>query len=240
MSFDVDRLCWSLRQGAVGDYANGVFSDLADKCREICDEHFPREDGFEVRRTWLSGPIEGINLTVERGEFRGQISVQRYLRLRGVTDANDCAYEIRVVAAARRQCTALCPVPSKNPGIGPVAGLTFGASVLAIFALAGAGVLSTWSQAVLMLPVLLGLRMYWASRIAANLRHQAQHHPALPQASTEALTRTDAQRWRSALSELEAQREALAERFTLRPFRSIPTTPALPQAEQDAPLRSVG
>lgn len=244
MSLDADRLNWSLRHGAVGDYANGVFKELADACREICDEHFPAEAGYEVTPTRVSGPIEGITLTVERLGFRAQISVQRYLRLRGVTERDSSAHEIRVVAAGRLYPTSLCRIEPNSSVVTKVTAATAAALGLSVIALSAAGLLSTWSQAVLMLPVLLGLRMYWAGRIAANLRRKTAEATALPAAGNEVQAAcaelSDMERWRAALSELEAERETLAERFTLRPFRTIPTAPALTSAEHVAPLRSVG
>jgi hypothetical protein len=241
MSSCPDRLNWSLRTGAVGEYADEVFTDLVDGCRKICDEHFPGEAGYEIRPTWLSGPIEGVTFTVTRGAFRAQFSVQRYRRLQGLYEPERAAHEIRVVAARGRDTVALCRPDRREAAVARVTAWTGGALGLVLLALLASGVLSTWSQAVLLLPVLLGLRMYWAARIAAKLRRQATENLALGPAEPSAALApaTNDERWQWVLTELEAQRQTLAEQFTLRPFRTIPTSPAA-LASGDERLRSVG
>jgi hypothetical protein len=220
-----------MRLGAESDRADGIFNDLVDGCRQICEVHFPRDCGYEINTIRTSGPIEGVQLVVERGAFRGLVGVQRYARLAGLALRDRDAGELRVVAASRRRGAAAWVLdPARSRHRLTVVSILVGL-MLVLGGIVATGALTGWAHAVLLLPALLALRMYWASRIARGLRAIEGHGPAAlgPATASEGIAQADphgdAPRWSAALVELEGQRQILAQRFALRPFRDIPSGP---------------
>lgn len=218
-------LTWSIRHDALhGREADRVLEDVAATCRTICRAHLPRASGYELTCTRLSGPLDGVTITVARANFRAMVSVQRF---EASVDAHTKArpLRLRLVAAARHDVAEL-PGEARERALakwgvsGCVAATLSGGAI----ALHVAGMLTAWGYALLLLPALFGTRVCMAMWVADNLRQRQLPASRAEQAQVQARAAAEARdlaRWGRILRELEAQRDAVIERFSLRPFRGL-------------------
>jgi hypothetical protein len=231
-------LTWNIRHDALhGREADRVLEDVAATCRTICRAHLPRASGYELTCTRLSGPLDGVTITVARANFRAMVSVQRF------TTSNDAQPEarplrLRLVASARHRVAEVLGESRERQlakwGVSGCVAATLSAGAIALHV---AGVLATWGYALLLLPALVGTRVCVAMWIADNLRQRELPASRAEQAQAQARVAAEARdlvRWQRILRELEAQRDAVIERFSLRPFRGL--SPARPSESSPSAL----
>jgi hypothetical protein len=227
-------LTWSVRDAAADEGTRDrVLADLSQVVRDACTTQFPEEAGYNVVQRRLWGALEGSTTEVRRGSFRAQVGVQRFSR----TGDPDGGSEFRVVAAARHHVDeALVHVRARRDGVWLVVAGAAGTTGLGVVGLVFAGLLSTWGQLMLMLPLLMIWRMTMALRIADDLRKGA-HRAAL-----ETTTRLspgacdDLERWQRVLDSVAAQRDAVAEAFCGQGFRVPGAMPGSVAALAAGPL----
>lgn len=222
MASGESALTWSLRHEALrGPEAERVLEDVATTCRAICRAHLPRASGYELTCARLSGPLDGVTITVARANFRAVISVQRY-------EASEDAQKttrLRLIASAHHVAPEVLNDGTERAlakwGVSGCIAATMGAGAIALHV---AGLLATWGYALLLLPALLGTRVCMAMWIADNLRQRELPASRAEQAQLVARAAAelrDLARWQKILRELEGQRDAVAEQFQLRPFRGL-------------------
>jgi hypothetical protein len=226
---DRHRLSWCVRHDRPTALDRGLVDELVQTCKETCAVEFSTTDSYVTSIRRLSGALEGASITITRAassassyeDFSALISVQRYVRDHGASTA-----EIRVVASCRHQTSELACVRADTTqtwsrwGVASCALGTMGAGIagLGLF-----GLLATWGQVLLLLPALMAWRMCMAVRIATSLRQQAQHRLHEDPAMTGERRRArceDHERWHRVAEVLLAQRDAMGERSTMRPFRN--------------------
>jgi hypothetical protein len=227
-------LTWSIRHDALKSVeAEQVLSEIATACRDSCRAHLPRASGYELTCARLSGPLDGVTITVARANFRAMVSVQRFeaavdvaerpLRLRLVATAHHVGAEAS--SDARERTRALW-------GVSGCVAAMFGTGAIALYLM---GLLVTWGVALLVLPAIVGTRMCLAMWIDGNLRQLPPARAEQAQHTARAAAETrDLSRWHRVLREFELQRDLVEERFALRPFRGL--SPARPNEASDASL----
>ncbi len=225
---------WSVRDDADDHAANRVLLDLSQVCHEACVRHFDEDVGYRIVNRRLWGALEGSTTEIQRGSFRAEVSVQRFVRRQGL----DAGGEFRVVATASHRSVALAHREEPRAALWLTMAGAAGTTGVGVVGLQLAGLLSTWGQIMLMLPLLILWRMTMALRIADDLRRDARQ---LALATTERITpgmTDDLARWRRTLETVAAQREAVAEAFSGPGFRTpgaIPGTVAAVGAGTIAP-----
>lgn len=238
-----ETLSWSARHDDRGELGDRIYEETVSLCRDLCARHLPAHAGYEIGTSRLSGPVNGISLHVVRGHFRALVSVQRFARPElgmGALRRNPRATELRVVATARHTEPLDTDARERSIAQWGIAGGAMGSLGAGVVGLEYAGVLSSWG------PVLFLLPLFMAWRIAMAMRfHQTLCCEALPESPLEEARRTavqtaesrDFERWRRLLDELAQQREAITQRFAMRPFRSLG---ALPSSMSEPVPRSPG
>lgn len=217
-SDDRHRLSWCVRHDRTTALGDELVDELVEVCRDACATEFPSTDGYVTSVRHLSGALEGASITIARGGFWALISVQRYDRTQEASAA-----EIRMVASCRHAPTGEIATRERASSPWGLAGFALGTVGVGAAGLELSGLLSAWGQVLLLIPAFMAWRMCMALRIAGSLRQQARlrigEDPAV--ARTRRRTRRqEEKRWQRLCEVLTAQRDAVAERFTLRPFRS--------------------
>lgn len=229
---DGSSLTWSVRDESPDDAtADRVLGDLARVCHEACTAQFDEDSGYTIvqRRMW--GALEGSSTEIRRGSFRAVVSVQRFRRAGRHRDA-----EFRVVASAcHGSSTALAHREPPSRALWLTVSTAAGTSCVAVIAMHLAGLLSTWVQLALLLPMLLLWRVTMALHIAEDLQRDAKRPAALPEPITRGTT-ADLQRWSRALARIAHERDAVAEAFYSPGFRSPGALPGTVAALAAAPL----
>jgi hypothetical protein len=207
-------LSWSVRLHR--DQAD-VLDELVDVCHDMCAAQFCATDGYVTSIRRLSGPIEGATFSMIRGRFRGLISVQRYERRESVD-----TMEIRVVARRRAdEPTELAREADRTRLGWGVVGCTASMMGMSAVGLGMTGALSVWAQVLLLLPAIAIWRVCLALDLARDMRLQARLRAALRPSRAMARTHADDDgRWNGLVEQIAAQRDAVAERARMRPFRS--------------------
>lgn len=214
-------LSWSVRDEAPDDLsADRVLGDLARICHETCTTHFDEDAGYSIvqRRMW--GALEGSTTEIRRGSFHAVVSVQRFRRNGGQRDA-----EFRVVASAdysagtASTATALARRSAPGKAVWLTVSTAAGTTCVAVIGMHLAGLLSTWVQLALLLPMLLLWRVTMALHIAEDLTRESRQASALPEPPTRG-SAADLQRWRKVLDRIACERDAVAEVFYSPGFRS--------------------
>lgn len=234
MQADGHSLTWSVRDAAADEPTRArVLADLSQVVRDACATQFPEDAGYSVVQRRLWGALEGSTTEVRRGSFLAQVGVQRFSR----SEEPERGSEFRVVAAARHHVgDALVRAPTQRDAVWVVVACAAGTTGLGIAGLVFAGLLSTWGQLMLMLPLLMIWRMTMALRIADDLKKGA-HRAAL-----ETTTRLspgacdDLDRWKRVLESVAAQRDAVAEAFCGQGFRIPGAMPGTVAALAAGPL----
>lgn len=215
-------LTWSVRDEAPDDLsADRMLSDLAQVCHEACTTHFDEDAGYSIvqRRMW--GALEGATTEIRRGSFRGVVSVQRFRRGGG----GQREAEFRVVASAdHATSTALALRTQPSRAVWLTVSTAAGTTCVAVIGMHLAGLLSTWVQLALLLPMLLLWRVTMALHIAEDLQRDSRRAAALPEPATRGCT-ADMQRWRRVLDRIAHERDAVAEAFYSPGFRCPGATP---------------
>lgn len=213
---DGSSLTWSVRDESPDELsADRVLGDLARVCHEACTAQFDEDAGYAIvqRRMW--GALEGSSTEIRRGSFRALVSVQRFRRGGGHRDA-----EFRVVASADHgSSTALAHREPPSRALWLTVSTAAGTTCVAVIGMHLAGLLSTWVQLALLLPMLLLWRVTMALHIAEDLQRDARRPTALPEAVTRGSS-ADLQRWRRVLDRIAHERDAVAEAFYSPGFRS--------------------
>ncbi len=197
-----------------------AFDELVELCRETLATRFPDAAGYDTRLVRISGPQElhGLRFEVSRGRFKGHVSAQRYVRAhgRGAGRGGD-PVEIRLVAH-----TSIAPRPGglqAQPAMSAwgVAGCALGTVGLGTLGLGVAGLISTWMQALLLIPALVA----WRTCTAVSLARSMTPPPALTGQVRpgDPLTADATARWNRAMLPLAAHREALDQMEGHAPFR---------------------
>lgn len=222
------RVCgtWSVRYPAGHpEHADRVFEELTTLCRALCSSQFSEDDGYTLVESRLSGPIEGTTVVATRADFTALVSVQRFEREEAGRSRRPFR-EIRVVASARHR------IPEREKSQGgaltrwTVAGCAAGTMGLGAVALELAGLLTAWSQVLLLLPAMMALRTFIALEFARRLRRHAEADPrGARRAAVDPVRLEDLERWHRTLRVIESQREVVEDQFRLRPFRSAATLP---------------
>jgi hypothetical protein len=227
---DRHRLSWCVRHDRPTALDAELVDELVQTCKETCAVEFSTTDGYVTSIRRLSGALEGASLAITRGrtssvssreDFSALISIQRYVRDHGASTA-----EIRVVAWCRHQTTELACVRADTQQTWSrwgVASCALGTMGVGVAGLGVFGLFATWGQVLLLLPALMAWRMCMAVRMATSLRQQATHRlHEDPSAIRERqrLRSEDYDRWHRVAEVLLAQRDAMGERSTMRPFRT--------------------
>ena len=195
-----------------------AFDELVDVCRQTLAVRFPEAAGYDTRQIRICGPVEGLRFEVCRGRFRGCVSAQRYVRAhgRGAGRGGD-PVEIRLVAH-----TSIAPRPGSiraQPGMSGwgVAGCALGTVSLGTLGLGVAGLISSWMQALLLIPALVA----WRTCTAISLSRTMTPAPALTGQVRpgDPLAADATARWNRAMANLAAHREVLDQQQGHAPFR---------------------
>ena len=206
--------------------------ELLQVCKDACAAEFSEADGYSTSIRRLSGALDGASIAITRTDplvagglvrFSALVSLQRYLRSQDAESA-----EIRIVATCRHDPTGRDALETTaEPGALSrlsVAGCAVGTMGIGAAGLEISGLLATWGQALLLIPAFMAWRLFMALRLVASLRkeqakRQLTEDRGLADERERARAR-DQQRWQRLTEILLAQREAVAERFIARPFRS--------------------
>jgi hypothetical protein len=96
------RFQWALRRTSwTPAQASHLVTALADAVEDACAAHFPASEGYETRATQLHGMVEGVRVSVSKGEFSAVVSTQCYLEsVGGPRPAREVA--VRMVAAVHQ------------------------------------------------------------------------------------------------------------------------------------------
>jgi len=194
----------------------------------MCARQFPADDGYQVSRQELSGPVEGTRFVATRGRLRVLLSVQKFQRAHLAPVSGSRALEIRIVSSmAIRSSNVEAPGPRSMAGWG-VASCALGTFGLSALALTTAGIMTAAMQAAMLIPALIVWRTCATIGIAREMRRQAElgatHTVVTRHALADALPR-----WRRLAAGLKVERERIAERLGVLPFRS-PAAPVRPPA----------
>lgn len=211
-----------------------MYEELVTRCQECCAQHLPEQAGYEVCTTRLSGPIEGVNVHIVRGHFRALISVQRFGRAHA-GEHSDASAELRIVATASHAEPVTAEDHERSFAQWSIAGCAMGSVGLGVVGLEYAGLLTAWGQALVVLPLLMAWRLVMVLRIHQDLRARALPPSPVEQARNEAVHAAEGRdrgRWDRLLEQLGQHRDALNQRFAMRPFRSMG---ALPSGIADRP-----
>lgn len=195
-----------------------AFEELLEICRASLAARFPPAAGYDTRQVRICGPVEGLRFEVTRGRFRGYVSAQRYTRVhRSSASHRGDPVGIRLVAH-----TQMAPrpggiqAPSTMSGWG-VAGCALGTVSLGTLGLGVAGLISTWMQALLLIPALVAWRTCTAISLARTMTPapalRGQVRPGDPLAADAVA------RWNRAMVPLAAHRDVLDQTQGQAPFR---------------------
>ena len=214
------------------------------RCRDACLEEFGEGCGYTTTQRKISGPIEGMTVSVNRGRFQAQVSVQRFTRPQPGS-LRHAPTEIRVVTSAQHTPPEEDGPSERALARWGIAGCAVGTMGVGSAGLELAGLLSAWGEVMLLIPALMAWRMCIALRIVTDFRRQAMFDAQREQleARREAIANAhakDLERWSEVERNIEAQRDAVAEQIRLRPFRSqgaIPGTLGHVGIEPFAPPR---
>jgi len=103
------RSTWAMRRTSYTPaQATVLVHALADAARDACATHFPASEGYQTSATELHGMLEGVRVSVSKGEFSAVVSTQCYLEPIGPS-CREVA--LRQVAAVHQ------PPPPPLPGI---------------------------------------------------------------------------------------------------------------------------
>ena len=222
------HITWTVSQPRPdgSDSHERAFAELVTRCRDLVEQRFPDEEGYDVTQTSLSGPVEGERIGVSRGGFRASISVQRFER-RQFERRDGHPLEVRLVAY-RSDARPQARGPDHTLARWGLAAVALGTVGLGALALGSAGLISPWLQAMLLIPALVAWRTCATIGIARSMRRQAlsEGRPQLVAREVEEARR----RWRELMPVLAAQRELIGERLGLPPFRN----PARPKQASSA------
>ena len=101
MGDDADlRFTWAMRRTSYTPaQAHVLVHALADVARDAAAAHFPASEGYHTSATVLHGMLDGVRVSVTKGEFSAVVSTQCYLE-----PASDSGREValRQVAAVHR------------------------------------------------------------------------------------------------------------------------------------------
>ncbi len=228
-----DHISWSIRLSR-DDAGDRQFAQLERLTHDLLAERFPEHSGYELEGTRLGGPMDGVRWTVTRGSFLARLDVQRFARARSGSDSR--THDLRIIGnAGLGDSRASEPEHLERRVLGwAAASWGLGSIGLGALWLGSQGILSGWTQLLLLLPA----AATWRAVVAVFVRRAEQ--TALPAASTRALSSPSLDdglaRWRELLPVLHAQRERLEDPSGL-PFRTSGHTPAQPLAAADAPAR---
>jgi hypothetical protein len=209
----VRRPAWTVRQA--GELVRSVAGNLEGACRAL----FPPSEGFRTEATELTGLVEGVRLSVSRGEFSAVVSTQCYAEQVPQGTYPSSHVSVRLVAA-RRQITPPPPTVLQLMEVaGPVALLLAVSALLfaLICAVAVPGVggyfrLSLWMSFMLMMAPAVA----WLAGARTSMQLEAVE--ALRAAGTsQALADAD-DRWRRLLDVVHEQ-QAVVAHYKALPFR---------------------
>ena len=96
------RCQWAVRQPALSrEQASELVHTVASTVEDACQAHFPPSEGFRTQATELGGLVEGVRVSVSRGEFTAVVSAQCYVEppTQGTGPRRQVA--VRLVAALR-------------------------------------------------------------------------------------------------------------------------------------------
>lgn len=210
-----------------------ILADLSQVVRDTCTTQFPEEAGYRIVQRRLWGALEGSTTEIRRGSFLAQVGVQRFSR----HDVPESGSEFRVVASARHDLgEALTLAPARRDAMWLIVAGATGTTGLGIAGLVFAGLLSTWGQLMLMLPLLMIWRMTMALRIADDLRKGARKTALETTARVSPSACDDLERWHRVLESVAAQRDAVAEAFCGQGFRIPGAMPGSVAALAAGPL----
>ncbi|MCY1013522.1 hypothetical protein OV079_49945 [Nannocystis pusilla] len=211
----VRRPAWTVRQ------AGELVRSVADTVENACQTHFPPSEGFRTEATELNGLVEGVRLSVSRGEFSAVVSAQCYAEQMSQETCASRQVSVRLVAARRDS-------PPPPPSVlrlvqiaGPVA-LLLGVSALVFALICAAAVpgvggyfrLSLWMSFMLMMaPAVAWLA---GARTSMQLEAVEASHAAL---SNRVAALADANaRWQRLLAVVHEQQAVVAQ-YKALPFR---------------------
>lgn len=96
------RFQWAVRQAAwTRPQANQLVHALADTVQDACRAHFPPSEGFRTSTTQLAGMVDGVRVSVSRGEFSAVVSTQCYVEPEPSGTGRKGQVAVRLVAALR-------------------------------------------------------------------------------------------------------------------------------------------
>ncbi|HEY8378227.1 MAG TPA: hypothetical protein VIK91_17145 [Nannocystis sp.] len=208
----VRRPAWSVHQ------AGELVRTVASTVQEACRRHFPPSEGFHTETTELGGLVEGVRLSVSRGDFTAVVSAQYFTEK---MSPETCAIEhvsVRLVAARRVARPPALAALRLLEILGPV-GLLLVISALVfalICALAVPGIggyfrLSLWMSFILMMAPAVA----WLAGARTSMQIEAAQ--ATQSAHVAALADFNA-RWQRLLDVIHEQHEVVAG-YRALPFR---------------------
>jgi hypothetical protein len=211
----VRRPAWTVRQ------AGELVRSVADTVESACQTHFPPSEGFRTQTTELNGLVEGVRLSVSRGEFTAVVSAQCYAEQVSLGTCSSRQVSVRLVAARRNAATPPLAVVRLMEIAGPVALLlAVSALVFAVIcALAVPGVggyfrLSLWMSFMLMMAPAVAWRA--GARTSMQLEAVEASQSAL---TTRVAALADANaRWQRLLAVVHEQQAVVAQ-YKALPFR---------------------
>lgn len=231
-------MTWSVRDAGDEAVAARVLAELSRVSRDACAAHFDEDAGYSIvhRRSW--GALEGSSTEIRRGSFRALVGVQRFVR-RSASDASGS--EFRVVASAKhRGSEALVRRPERRAAAWLGLACATGVAGMGATGIIIAGLMSTWAQVMLVIPLLMVWRLTLVARIADDLHRDAHRRALTAVADDRPGASEDLARWRHVLATMAVQREAVSEAFRTQGFRTpgaLPGTVAALAAGPQQPAR---
>ena len=210
---------------------------VVDQTTERWASVFPARDGYEISASSPAGPSNGVQLTVERGNFVASVCVE------SIRDPSRHARDHQAIRMyGRAEARALVSV--EQSGMRSVqrlrqVGLVASAVLFIPFLLTIAGAQSTAYVLAGLLALVAGLGTttlgaslggYIGERMAEGARRRAIAETAVDQRLQE-----DLRRWRALSRELSATKQALVGSSAAGPFRAL-TPDAAPRRTPSRPL----
>lgn len=211
----VRRPAWTVRQ------AGELVRTVAGTVEDACQRHFPPSEGFRTETTELAGLVEGVRLSVSRGEFSAVVSAQCYSETMSSETCPGRHVSVRVVAARRLSPPPPLAVVRLLEILGPV-GLLLAVSAVVfalICALAVPGIggyfrLSLWMSFMLMMAPAVA----WLAGARTSMQLEAVEASKSARASHVAALADANARWQRLLDVVHEQQEVVA-RYKALPFR---------------------
>lgn len=216
------RYQWAVRQAAWSHaQASELVHNVASTVQHACQAHFPPSEGFRTEATELGGLVEGVRVSVSRGEFSAVVSTQCYLEPVSQGPGPRRQVAVRLVAALKQAAPPPIAVVRLMEIARPIAAvLALSAIVFALIsALAVPGIggyfrLSLWMSFMLMMAPAVA----WLAGARTSMQLEAIEATRSAWANHAAALEDVQSRWQRLLDVVQDQ-QAVVARYKALPFR---------------------